>query len=103
MSQPPHSMNTRSRERQKNTEEDVISPNDSHTVTAFRKNKAKQKQKGFWLDKMPVEIREHIANFVTNGGRMTDDGLNLAHSSELQRSAVLATIPTTQIFFLIWS
>lgn len=91
-------MITRSRKRQKQAEEDGTSPNDPRTVTAVPDKNGQQKR--FWLDTMSVEIRAHIAKFVTRGGKPTDAALNLAHTSELQRRAVLECMPREPHFFV---
>lgn len=49
---------------------------------------------------MPVEVRECIARAVTKHGKCTDEAINYAQTSELQRRAVLATISKNQEFEL---
>lgn len=84
----PHSMITRSRKRQKDAEEECASRKDRRVCAPV-----------LWLDKMPVEIRQRIAIFVS-GGKLTDDGLNLARTSELQRHAVVTSMPRKQNYVL---
>lgn len=91
-------MITRSRKRQKRAEGEGFSNNDKRINTAMYAKNAEQKR--FWLDEMPVDIREQIARFFTGWGEWNDDGLNLARTSELQRRAVLAA-SSPRIQFLL--
>lgn len=49
--------------------------------------------KPFWLDKMPALVREKIVILVGDGRQLSDDTLCLAQTSQLQRLAVMTSIP----------
>lgn len=53
-----------------------------------------------WLDKMPTEVRDKIASMVSNDGKYNDDAISLAHTSDIQRRAVLASFPTSATYDL---
>lgn len=88
---------TRSRKRMRQFYEDGKSSTYyDPLVLPFLPKKARAEP--IWLDKLPVDIREHIASFVVTGGKPNNDGLNLAYTSELQRRAVLSQLPDKQSF-----
>lgn len=69
-------------------------------INRLRMRARHAKEESFLLDQVPKEIRENIARLVTKGGQCTDDGLNLARTSKLQRRAVLSSMPKHMEFIL---
>lgn len=73
-------------------------------ITRSRKRAKLTFEKSFWLDKMPRDVRENIARAVSRAaspwGKRTDAALNLAKTSELQRRAVVASMPKYEYYDL---
>lgn len=65
-------------------------------ITRSRK---RMKRASLWLDKMPAEICEKIASLVRDG-KYTDEALHLARTSDVQRRAVVASVPSSATFEL---
>lgn len=62
---------------------------------AITRSRKRMKTPPLWLDRLPTEVREKIANLISHGGICNDDALNLAHSSDLLRVAVLASFSSS--------
>lgn len=85
-------MTTHASSSLKHTEAGSISPSNGPTDTVMQENGLKQRR--FWLDEMPEDVRENIAKFATDEGEDRPTSLSLAATSELQRLAVLSLLPT---------
>lgn len=53
---------------------------------------SREGRRRFWLNEMPIDVREKIAKEASQGGRYTDEALKIALTSKLQRNAVMASM-----------